>query len=132
MPVAWPEITRPWRVRMSSVLRVQHFLVRDGQTGPINAITAVYDPKPIVVGVQISTPLTDLMVERTHLFGKSRYGVCRVSPKFLVSEILSNKAAFQFRRKSFTRTFFENPSTCSAKLSVSGFQEKQDPESTST
>ncbi|WP_296021647.1 ROK family transcriptional regulator [uncultured Agrobacterium sp.] len=72
----------------------------------INAIWAVYDPKAIVFGGQIPTSLADLMIERTRLFGKPRYGVWRASPKLIVSEILPDAAAMGAAATPFMLSFF--------------------------
>jgi len=72
----------------------------------INAIWAVYDPQAIVFGGQIPPDLAHLMIERTRLFGKPRYGVGRASPKLLVSEIPTDAAAMGAAVTPFKLTFF--------------------------
>lgn len=72
----------------------------------INAIWAVYDPQAIVFGGQIPPGLAQLMIERTQLFGKPRYGVGRASPKLLISEISSDAAATGAAVTPFKQTFF--------------------------
>lgn len=72
----------------------------------INAIWAIYDPQAIVFGGQIPAELAHLMIERTRLFGKPRYGVGRASPKLLVSEIANDGAAMGAAVTPFKLTFF--------------------------
>lgn len=72
----------------------------------INAIWAVYDPKAIVFGGQIPPGLAEMMIERTRLFGKPRYGVGRASPKLIISEIKPDAAAMGAAATPFKLTFF--------------------------
>ncbi|MBP2509147.1 putative NBD/HSP70 family sugar kinase [Agrobacterium tumefaciens] len=72
----------------------------------INAIWAVYDPQAIVFGGQIPTGLADMMIARTRLYGKPRYGVGRASPKLIVSEIKPDAAAMGAAATPFKLTFF--------------------------
>lgn len=72
----------------------------------INAIWAVYDPQAIVFGGQIPAGLAEMMIERTRLYGKPRYGVGRASPKLIVSEIKSDAAAMGAAATPFKLTFF--------------------------
>lgn len=72
----------------------------------INAIWAVYDPQAIVLGEQIPPALADLMIERTRLFGKLRYGVWRAKPKLIVSEILPDAAVMGAAATPFMLKFF--------------------------
>ncbi|MBP2568492.1 MULTISPECIES: ROK family transcriptional regulator [Agrobacterium] len=72
----------------------------------VNAIWAVYDPKAIVFGGQIPPALAELMIERTQLFGKPRYGVWRASPKLIVSEIKPDAAAMGAAATPFKLNFF--------------------------
>ncbi|UXR92846.1 ROK family transcriptional regulator [Agrobacterium tumefaciens] len=72
----------------------------------INAIWAVYDPQAIVFGGQIPAGLANMMIERTRLYGKPRYGVGRASPKLIVSEIKPDAAAMGAAATPFKLTFF--------------------------
>lgn len=72
----------------------------------VNAIWAVYDPQAIVFGGQIPPDLAHLMIERTRIFGKPRYGVGRASPKLLVSEIPTDAAAMGAAVTPFKLTYF--------------------------
>ncbi|KQU89532.1 ROK family transcriptional regulator [Ensifer sp. Root31] len=72
----------------------------------VNAIWAVYDPKAIVFGGQIPPTLAQLMIERTQLFGKPRYGVWRASPKLIVSEVKPDAAAMGAAATPLKLTFF--------------------------
>jgi predicted NBD/HSP70 family sugar kinase len=59
----------------------------------INGIWAVFDPQAIVFGGQVPPRLAELMIERTQIFGKPRYGASRPSPKLIISEIESDASA---------------------------------------
>ncbi len=72
----------------------------------INAIWAVYDPQAIVFGGQIPLGLAEMMIERTRLYGKPRYGVGRASPKLIISEIKPDAAAMGAAATPFKLTFF--------------------------
>ncbi len=72
----------------------------------INAIWAVYDPQAIVFGGQIPSGLAEMMIERTRLFGKPRYGVGRASPKLIISEIKPDAAAMGAAAAPFKLTYF--------------------------
>ncbi|MDR6101837.1 putative NBD/HSP70 family sugar kinase [Agrobacterium larrymoorei] len=72
----------------------------------INAIWAVYDPQAIVFGGQIPPGLAEMMIERTRLFGKPRYGVWRASPKLIVSGIKPDAAAMGAAAAPFKLTYF--------------------------
>lgn len=72
----------------------------------INAIWAIYDPQAIVFGGQIPPALAHLMIERTRLYGKPRYGVRRASPKLIVSGISSDAAAMGAAVTPFKLAFF--------------------------
>ena len=72
----------------------------------INAIWAIYDPQAIVFGGQVPPGLAEMMIQRTELFGKPRYGVWRSSPKLIVSEIETDAAAMGAAITPFKLTFF--------------------------
>jgi len=72
----------------------------------INAIWAVYDPKAIIFGGQIPPALAQLMIDRTRLFGKPRYGVWRASPKLIISGVKPDAAAMGAAATPFKLTFF--------------------------
>ena len=72
----------------------------------INAIWTVYDPTTVVFGGQFPPSLAELMIERTRLFGKPRYGVWRAKPELIVSEILPDAAAMGDAATPFMLTFF--------------------------
>ncbi|MBP2537507.1 ROK family transcriptional regulator [Agrobacterium tumefaciens] len=72
----------------------------------INAIWAVYDPQAIVFGGQIPPGLAEMMIGRTHLYGKPRYGVGRASPKLIISEIKPDAAAMGAAAAPFKLNFF--------------------------
>jgi predicted NBD/HSP70 family sugar kinase len=59
----------------------------------INAIWAVYDPQAIVFGGQVPSDLAQMLIDRTQIFGRPRYGVSRPRPKLIISEIASDAAA---------------------------------------
>lgn len=60
----------------------------------INAIWAVFDPQAIVFGGQVPIKLAELLIARTELFGRRpRYGITRLSPKLIISEIANDASA---------------------------------------
>ncbi|WP_375450733.1 ROK family protein [uncultured Devosia sp.] len=59
----------------------------------VNAIWAVYDPQAIVFGGQVPADLAQMLIDRTQIFGRPRYGVARARPKLIISEIASDAAA---------------------------------------
>ncbi|MGA1832452.1 ROK family protein [Rhizobium wenxiniae] len=79
--------------------------IRPAYNRLINAIWPVYDPQAIVFGGQIPAGLAEMMIERTRLYGKPRYGVGRAS-KLIVSEIKPDAAAMGAAATPFKLTFF--------------------------
>ncbi|OCP19917.1 MULTISPECIES: ROK family transcriptional regulator [unclassified Ensifer] len=71
----------------------------------VNAIWAVYDPQAIVFGGQVPMDLAQMLIDRTELFGKPRYGVSRPHPKLIISEIGSDAAAMGAAVKPFQACF---------------------------
>ncbi|MCA2411632.1 ROK family transcriptional regulator [Rhizobium leguminosarum bv. viciae 248] len=59
----------------------------------INAIWAIFDPQGIVFGGQIPSALAQLLIDRTEIFDRPRYGVPRPRPKLIISEIASDASA---------------------------------------
>lgn len=72
----------------------------------INAIWAVYDPQAIVFGGEVPAGLARLLIGRTRLFGKPRYGVTRPHPDLVVSEIGAPAAAMGAAVRPFGSTFY--------------------------
>ncbi len=72
----------------------------------VNAIRATVDPQAIVFGGQIPRDLAELMIERTKIFDRPRYGVQRPSPKLIISEISSDAPAMGAAVMPFSRTFY--------------------------
>lgn len=72
----------------------------------VNAIRATLDPQAIVFGGQIPPGLAAMLVERTKIFDRPRYGVHRGGPKLIVSEIASDAAAMGAAIMPFRRTFY--------------------------
>lgn len=72
----------------------------------VNAIRATLDPQAIVFGGQIPTGLASMLIERTKIFDRPRYGVHRGGPKLIVSEIASDAAAMGAAIMPFRRTFY--------------------------
>lgn len=72
----------------------------------VNAIWAVYDPQAMVFGGQIPADLAQMLIDRTQLFGKPRYGVSRPHPKLIISEIGSDAAAMGAAVKPFSQSFY--------------------------
>lgn len=59
----------------------------------INAIMAIFDPQAIVFGGEVPPALANMMINRTRLFTRQRYGIARPGPKLIVSEITSDASA---------------------------------------
>ncbi|AJC79988.1 ROK family transcriptional regulator protein [Rhizobium etli bv. phaseoli str. IE4803] len=59
----------------------------------INAIWAIFDPQGIVFGGQIPAALAQMLIDRTEIFDRPRYGVPRPRPKLIISEIASDASA---------------------------------------
>lgn len=72
----------------------------------VNAIRATLDPQAIVFGGQIPADLARMMIDRTVLFDRPRYGVHRAGPKLIVSEIASDAPAVGAAVMPFRRTFY--------------------------
>ncbi len=72
----------------------------------VNAIRATLDPQAIVFGGQIPPALASMLIERTKIFDRPRYGVHRGGPKFIVSEIASDAAAMGAAIMPFRRMFY--------------------------
>ncbi|WP_435164777.1 ROK family transcriptional regulator [Falsirhodobacter sp. 1013] len=72
----------------------------------INAIWAVYDPQAIVFGGEVPPELAKLLIDRTRLFGASRYGAPRPNPALIVSNIGAEAAAMGAAVKPFKRCFY--------------------------
>lgn len=72
----------------------------------VNAIRATLDPQAIVFGGQIPPVLASMLIERTKIFDRPRYGVHRGGPKLIVSEIASDAAAMGAAIMPFRRMFY--------------------------
>jgi predicted NBD/HSP70 family sugar kinase len=72
----------------------------------VNAIRATLDPQAIVFGGQIPPALASMLIERTIIFDRPRYGVHRGGPKLIVSEITSDAAAMGAAIMPFRRMFY--------------------------
>ncbi|RMC37220.1 ROK family transcriptional regulator [Paracoccus alkanivorans] len=72
----------------------------------VNAIWAIFDPQAIVFGGEVPPELAEMLIRRTRLFGKPRYGVSRPHPKLIVSEIGSDAAAMGAAIRPFNLTFY--------------------------
>lgn len=72
----------------------------------VNAIRATLDPQAIVFGGQIPPVLASMLIERTKIFDRPRYGVHRGGPKLIVSEIPSDAAAMGAAIMPFRRMFY--------------------------
>ncbi|MBB5667801.1 putative NBD/HSP70 family sugar kinase [Rhizobium leguminosarum] len=59
----------------------------------INAIWAIFDPQGIIFGGQIPSALAQMLIDRTEIFDRPRYGVPRPRPKLIISEIASDASA---------------------------------------
>ncbi|MFK0334825.1 ROK family transcriptional regulator [Rhizobium sp. NPDC090275] len=72
----------------------------------VNAIRATLDPQAIVFGGQIPPVLASMLIERTKIFDRPRYGVHRGGPKLIISEIASDAAAMGAAIMPFRRMFY--------------------------
>ncbi|NKN38220.1 ROK family transcriptional regulator [Agrobacterium sp. a22-2] len=72
----------------------------------VNAIRAVVDPQAIVFGGQIPPDLAEMLAERTRIYDRPRYGVHRLHPKLIISEISSDASAMGAAVMPFRRTFY--------------------------
>ncbi|MET0439867.1 MAG: ROK family transcriptional regulator [Devosia sp.] len=72
----------------------------------INAIRAVIDPQAIVFGGQVPSDLAQMLIARTHIFDRPRYGVNRPGPKLIVSEISTDASAMGAAVTPFRAAFY--------------------------
>lgn len=72
----------------------------------VNAIRATLDPQAIVFGGQIPPALASMVIERTKIFDRPRYGVHRGGPKLIISEIATDAAAMGAAIMPFRRMFY--------------------------
>lgn len=72
----------------------------------INAIWAVVDPQAIVFGGQVPADLAQMLIERTRIYDRPRYGVHRPSPKLIISEIGTDASAMGAAITPFHSTFY--------------------------
>lgn len=72
----------------------------------INAIRAVVDPQAIVFGGQVPPDLAQMLIERTRIYDRPRYGVHRPSPKLIISEIGTDASAMGAAITPFHSTFY--------------------------
>ncbi|EJC80051.1 transcriptional regulator/sugar kinase [Rhizobium leguminosarum bv. trifolii WSM2297] len=59
----------------------------------INAIWAIFDPQAIVFGGQVPYLLAQMLIDRTEIYDRPRYGVPRPRPKLIITEISSDASA---------------------------------------
>lgn len=72
----------------------------------VNAICSIFDPQAIVLGGQIPSTLAHMLIERTRIFGRPRYGVPHPAAKMIVSDIEGDASAlgasvFPFRAEIY-------------------------------
>lgn len=72
----------------------------------INAIRAVIDPQAIVFGGQVPADLAQMLIAKTHIFDRPRYGVNRPGPKLIVSEISTDASAMGAAVTPFRASFY--------------------------
>ena len=72
----------------------------------INAVRAVVDPQAIVFGGQVPADLAQMLIDRTRIFDRPRYGVHRPSPKFIISEIATDASAMGAAVVPFKSAFY--------------------------
>jgi predicted NBD/HSP70 family sugar kinase len=76
----------------------------------VNAIWAVFDPQAIIFGGQVPAALAQLVIERTELFGRPRYGFSRPSPKLIISDISTDASAMGAAIIPFKSTYYSRAS----------------------
>lgn len=72
----------------------------------VNALSAIADPQAIVFGGQIPPSLAQMLIDRTRIFGRPRYGVPVPRAKLVISELRGDAAAqgaavFPFREQFY-------------------------------
>lgn len=72
----------------------------------INAIRAVVDPQAIVFGGQVPADLAQMLIDRTRISDRPRYGVNRPGPKLIVSEISTDASAMGAAVTPFRAAFY--------------------------
>ncbi len=72
----------------------------------VNAIWAVYDPQAIVFGGQVPPGLAQMLIDRTRVFDRPRYGVTRPYPKLIISEFGTDAAAMGAAVTPFRKSFY--------------------------
>ncbi len=72
----------------------------------VNAIWAVYDPQAIVFGGQVPPGLAQMLIDRTRVFDRPRYGVTRPYPKLIISELGTDAAAMGAAVTPFRKSFY--------------------------
>lgn len=72
----------------------------------LNAIRAVVDPQAIVFGGQVPSDLAQLLIDRTRIYDRPRYGVHRPGPKLIISEIATDASAMGAAITPFRSTFY--------------------------
>jgi len=72
----------------------------------INAIRAVIDPQAIVFGGQVPSDLAQILIERTRIYDRPRYGVNRPTPKLIISDIDGDASAMGAAVAPFKAEFF--------------------------
>ena len=72
----------------------------------ISGIRAIFDPQAIVYGGQIPTDLARMLIERTRIFDRSRYGVSPPGPKLIITKIEGDAAAMGAAITPFRSIFY--------------------------
>ncbi len=72
----------------------------------VNAIRAIFDPHAIVFGGQIPERLAEMLISRTTIYERNRYGVSKPVPKLITSEISSDASAIGASIVPFRATFY--------------------------
>ena len=72
----------------------------------VNAISAIFDPQAVVFGGQVPAKLAHMLIARTEIFGRPRYGVPKPHPKLIVSGLQGDAAALGAAIAPFKSAFY--------------------------
>lgn len=72
----------------------------------IAGIRAIFDPQAIVLGGQIPTDLANILIEKTVIHDRTRYGVSPPGPKLIISKIESDASAMGAAITPFRAIFY--------------------------
>lgn len=72
----------------------------------IGGILAIFDPQAIVLGGQIPHELARILIEKTSIYERTRYGVSPPGPKLIISKIGSDASAMGAAITPFRAIFY--------------------------